>query len=1116
MGLSVFLRIAALVALAAARGAAAGEPVFSEVEGFTISADDVEAAEGPGGRIAVLEGNVVLEREGGTLTGAHGIYRESAREAVLWGDVRGTEEGASVSADTLRYFRDPDIVVLTGNASYADTSGSVTARRITFYRAQSIAVCSGGAVALDADGSTELAAERIAYDFDRGEVRASGEPVVTTRTDDGAEDVTLRADVVELETGGNALRAFGQVGIVRKDARAGARVVTFHRDDETMLLEGDPYVDQEGDRLTGERIFASAPGGELSRVLVTGRARASYSIDPEAPGDEAERGTVSGDTLTMFFEAGEPILTLVRGNAKSEHALGDSGERNEVTAQDLTVLFSEGRIERAVFRGSATGTYRFVPEGARAGPEEPGAPAPAEPAAAEPGAAPVAAPPDTTGLERVDYGAEEISYYVQRNRIVLRQGARVEYKDIALGSDEIVFDPDTEVLSASGNPDLRQKGDRFVGQALSYDLDAESGAIEGGASAYEDGLYYGDLIAQDPDGALRVRGGVYTTCTAEKPHYHIAAHQMKIYLDDKVVARPIVLYLGSVPVLALPFYVFPIKQGRHSGFLIPQIEVGVSEGEGRFVRNFGYYWAPSDYWDATLWADYYEQTKWIAHLQTRYALRYTLSGSVDASFTEETQGSRRWDLGLTHRQEIGRNWTAGASGDFRSDATYAQDANQSIQESLNRSLHSQLWARGRWSGLSTGITLDRRENLDEESVTQLLPKIDVSGSQRPVLTAPEGAGGLRGWISKVSYSWDARVVNDRKHDEGETTVHQGLGLGLILRTSRKLLGWLNITPHGSLTQNWYDRDKAGEQYRSRLTYEAGASAGTTIYGTFFPAVGSLAAVRHIVEPSVTYSWVPDFEEYFDENGTDEFFAFSGFGSTPRAREAVNLSLVNKLQLKIGEGADLRKLDNFLRFSMSTAYDLRESAEPWSDLVSRVELRPGEAASVSWDARHDPYNGHVQNSSVTATVDLTGQAPEADEPWEDRIRGEAVSPVDELRQMVAERASADEPGRRPWDASVSFRYARGADSDDATYWVDGRLALSLTTKWRVNWSAHYDLEAQEIASQEYVIHRDLHCWEAQLVGRYYAEEWQYYLRINVKALPDIQVDRGVRSLNREVQ
>jgi len=54
------------------------------------------------------------------------------------------------------------------------------------------------------------------------------------------------------------------------------------------------------------------------------------------------------------------------------------------------------------------------------------------------------------------------------------------------------------------------------------------------------------------------------------------------------------------------------------------------------------------------------------------------------------------------------------------------------------------------------------------------------------------------------------------------------------------------------------------------------------------------------------------------------------------------------------------------------------------------------------------------------------------------------------------------------------------------------ALSLTTKWRVNWSAHYDLEAQEIASQEYVIHRDLHCWEAQLVGRYYAEEWQYYL------------------------
>ncbi len=57
---------------------------------------------------------------------------------------------------------------------------------------------------------------------------------------------------------------------------------------------------------------------------------------------------------------------------------------------------------------------------------------------------------------------------------------------------------------------------------------------------------------------------------------------------------------------------------------------------------------------------------------------------------------------------------------------------------------------------------------------------------------------------------------------------------------------------------------------------------------------------------------------------------------------------------------------------------------------------------------------------------------------------------------------------------------------------------------------------EIASQEYAIYRDMHCWEARFVGRYYDDEWQYYFRINVKALPEIQGESGVKSLSRSIR
>ena len=45
---------------------------------------------------------------------------------------------------------------------------------------------------------------------------------------------------------------------------------------------------------------------------------------------------------------------------------------------------------------------------------------------------------------------------------------------------------------------------------------------------------------------------------------------MKIINQDKVIARPIVLYISRIPIIALPFGIFPHKSGgRHSGWIMP-------------------------------------------------------------------------------------------------------------------------------------------------------------------------------------------------------------------------------------------------------------------------------------------------------------------------------------------------------------------------------------------------------------------------------------------------------------------------------------------------------------------------------------------------------------------
>jgi lipopolysaccharide assembly outer membrane protein LptD (OstA) len=658
--LTGFMLLLAAVVSAAPPGA--GEAASAD-SGFTISADTVEGAEGARGNVAYLEGHVTVERGGATLRGAHGVYFKSEGLAVVFGHVTGVDETSTVSCDTLKYFEDTDTVLLIGNAAYSDSAGTTTADVIEVLRRQRIAVAVGAATARDPEGTTRLTAGRIVYDFERREGRASEGPLLETFTKDGAPDATLEGTVIEFDRRADRVTAMGDARIEREDVSATARIAVIEGADRHILLKGDPVVRQGEDTLTGERVLVFARDGEVSRVVATGGARASYHIEGAHPDDPIERGHVEGDTLTMFFDAGEPILTTVRGSASSEHQVGASGERNSVSARAIDVMFDAGRIRRVVFRGAAAGAYTFVGEEGARGSESGERP--------EAGASPFGpAPADSLTLDTVSYAAERIDYYVARNRIVLSDHARVEYKDTVLEAGEVVFDPDDEVLSASQGPSLFEKGERLVGAGLAYDLERRTGTVEEGVTTFEDGLYYGEHIAREADGTLLVRGGVYTTCSAPEPHYRLVSSRMKIYLDDKVVAKPVVLYIGKIPVLALPFYVFPIRKERHSGFLIPQVEFGITGERGRFVRNFGYYWAPSDYWDVTIWGDFYEQTKWIGHLEGRYKVRYVLSGNVETSFAEELlNNKRRWDLQLSHRQELGRNWTAGASGDFRSDAT---------------------------------------------------------------------------------------------------------------------------------------------------------------------------------------------------------------------------------------------------------------------------------------------------------------------------------------------------------------------------------------------------------------------------------------------------------------
>ena len=53
------------------------------------------------------------------------------------------------------------------------------------------------------------------------------------------------------------------------------------------------------------------------------------------------------------------------------------------------------------------------------------------------------------------------------------------------------------------------------------------------------------------------------------------------------------------------------------------------------------------------------------------------------------------------------------------------------------------------------------------------------------------------------------------------------------------------------------------------TYNFSTNLGTTIYGTFnFGSDKRIQSIRHVMRPSVTYSYTPSFEKYYDNYAVD--------------------------------------------------------------------------------------------------------------------------------------------------------------------------------------------------------------------------------------------------------
>ena len=1139
----------ALLLAAACAFAQQAPPAAENEPPLNLSADNVTGSRGPEGDIVILNGHVHITRGRTVITSETGRYLRTKGMLYLDLKVRMVDSTTTITCEHVTYSEDNDILEMFGNVvitdreatlkapsgtydrrhgradlyggvSGADSSQRITCNRVAYFRDQRLLQARGHVVGEDIANHTTLSADSVDYDRLGHEAVAHGNPVLRT-TDKDNRVAEIRAITLKVNNDSRLAEAIDSVRVSRDTLQARADYGLFDDRADRGWLLGHPRAWDDETTVSGDTLEMWTEKRALRRFVVRNNATIDYVGARKDTRGETSR--LVGRTVEVFFDKNVMDSLVAVGKARNDYQSvarpGKTPEVNRAEGDTITVYFVNRKVDRAVVRGAATGEYHFA-----------------------------VAVGDTTAArtEIVHYDAPRIEYIVPKDRIVLDQRSHLIYKEMELHSKRVEFDSENQTLVATGAPKLVDRGEEVTGHLMSYDLETRTGNIYQAETAYEKGLYHGRRIRKVGDNELEVIDGSYSTCDKDPPDYRFSSKQMKVYLKDKLVARPVVFYIKNVPLLALPFYLFPIKPGRHSGFLFPQLEFGFNQTSGQFIRNAGYYWAPNDYFDLTASGDYYQaEPSWVLRADANYKLLYKLDGRVTGSFAHsEADQAERWDVSANHEQELGPRTRLVALAAFVSSRDYRRETGfgTPLQTRLDRFLTSSLSFSHYADWASLNVVADRREDLDADqtltqpgavpgqaaplpNLTQSLPSVSLSFPTRTLGTI----GILRGTslakpLSTMYFSLSSRylrfgqrtgVLDDSLVIQQQNTVRSALSTNAALSGSRRLFGWLNATPAVNLNNVVFDHDVLGNTIVPATTWAASMTASTTIYGSFRPQIGSLVGLRHVVFPSVSVSYSPDFQNltYVDENGIrrQRFEGFSSIGISGFKSARMNFSLAQRLQAKLKKGDAVERLDNLLSLDISGNYNFlwREqlAKHPLSVLNSSLRLQPPAkfGADVSWQTdvysqrpvRSLSYNVWLTKSGTTAR---RGTTP-------------STTPGTGNEVPLDLRTQEDVDFSEPWNVSLAFSSSGGYAS--GSRWVkqqtlNGVFHYDLTRAWRLDYAASYDFTNHQVLAQRYSLVRDLHCWVASFTRSFATDgEAEYYFRISIKEQRELYVEHGTR-------
>jgi LPS-assembly protein len=556
-----------------------------------------------------------------------------------------------------------------------------------------------------------------------------------------------------------------------------------------------------------------------------------------------------------------------------------------------------------------------------------------------------------------------------------------------------------KIAVGEGNVLVVWQRNRIAGVRLEYDLDSGDGTVEDASGQFvpesstgrAEFFFTARRVIKQGEDRVRLETAVISTCTQPTPYWSIAISRADVRLEHYARMRNVRFRAKKLPVLYLPYFLWPVKSDRAAGLLFP--DFGSTLNRGNVFRQ-SLFIPLGDSADLTLTGEYYTRAGFGGG--GRFRAKPNPAGELDVAgfyIDDQVSGVPRWKYSYQQTQTFLNGFRMVADINQISDFAFYNDYESSINLVSSPTILGRLEFSRNGDWTSVNVRELRREQLFSDGtslVQQTYPEIEWRGRSRRLGRSP------------LYFTYEASVANIQQRSTRIDADYRRGDLFPTLSAPFSPLPWLDINPsvnaritHWTQSQtpplNSVDPIDVLDAGLSRFVAGGGVEVvGPKLFRIFEKPGGKFSKrYKHTIEPRVTYAYQQTFDRSAEILVYDEVDRLIGsadqvsyglrsrlFAQRPRARPPTPAGDGERILVPDVSGGPVRETSGTTTAPSESAASLQPATEPpppqESVEIASVEL--SQARSFERDLSFADLDRDGSNEAVSrrSPVSLTGR------------------------------------------------------------------------------------------------------------------------------------------------